>query len=273
MTVWRTRRARALALAVELPHAEEILRCYAAVTEAQERIATDVPATKWLAIVQTESREGPALDFERLPIAEVLPLLDHFLDSMSGVGTEVMAAEGARLVGSKAAERRALVEVALGSGDMAVTEWPFHLRAFLETIATTLAGRVLPGAEAAEGPSSSSCRVCDAPPLVATLRDRPGALGSRGLVCSLCGSEQRIRRLTCAFCGESAADQLVVHSAESVPHVRVDECRTCRRYLKTVDLRRRGDAVPVVDELATIELDIWATVQKLTKGCANLLGL
>ncbi len=273
MTVWRSRRARALALAVEVPHAEEILRCYAAVTEAQERLATDLPATKWLAIAQTEAEGGPALHLTRLPLAELLPLLDEFLDGMMGIGTDVMIAEGARLAGTEPTERRALLQAAVASTGRTITDGPFHVRALLETIATTLAGRLLPAVEATEGPSPSTCRVCGAPPLVATLRDRPGALGSRGLVCSLCGSEQRIRRLTCAFCGESAADSLVVHSAESVPHVRIDECRTCRRYLKTVDLRRRGDAVPIVDELATIELDLWAREQGLTKGCVSLLGL
>jgi formate dehydrogenase accessory protein FdhE len=273
MNVWQTRRQRALALAVEVPHAEEILRCYAAVTEVQERLAIDVPATKWVAIAQTESREGPALDLGRLPLAEALLLFDDFLGGMSGVGTEVMSTEGARLAGAEAAERRALLEPALGKGAVAIGEWPFHVRAFLETIAATVAGRVLPGVEATEGAAPHWCRVCGAPPLVCTLRDRPGALGSRGLVCGLCGSEQRLRRLTCAFCGESSADQLPVHAAESVPHVRIDECRTCRRYLKTVDLRRHGDAVPNVDELATVELDIWAREQGLTKGCANLFGL
>jgi formate dehydrogenase maturation protein FdhE len=64
-----------------------------------------------------------------------------------------------------------------------------------------------------------------------------------------------------------------VHSAEAVPHVRVDECATCRRYLKTVDLRRRGDAVPLVEDLATPELDLWAREQGLAKGQANLFGL
>jgi FdhE protein len=58
-----------------------------------------------------------------------------------------------------------------------------------------------------------------------------------------------------------------------VPHVRLEECGTCRRYLKTVDLRRRGDAVPVVEELATIELDLWAREKGLTKLHTNVFGL
>ena len=60
---------------------------------------------------------------------------------------------------------------------------------------------------------------------------------------------------------------------ESVPHVRLDECLSCRRYIKTVDLRRRGDAVPIVDELATVELDLWAKEKGLLKVQANVFGM
>ncbi len=132
---------------------------------------------------------------------------------------------------------------------------------------------MLPIVDPPEGSTSGQCRVCGALPVVATLRDLPNALGSRGLVCGRCGTEQRIRRLTCARCGETAADQLHIHSAESVTHVRIDECRSCASYLKTVDLRRRGDAVPQVDDLATLELDLWARERGLTRVRSNLFGL
>jgi formate dehydrogenase maturation protein FdhE len=40
--------------------------------------------------------------------------------------------------------------------------------------------------------------------------------------------------------------------------VRVDVCDTCHSYLKSIDLTKTGLAVPVVDELATMPLDLWA---------------
>jgi FdhE protein len=82
-----------------------------------------------------------------------------------------------------------------------------------------------------------------------------------------------VHRLTCAFCGESNAERLSVLATESVSHVRIDECGSCRRYIKTVDLRRRGDAVPLVEDLATVELDLWAKARGLSKGRTNLFGL
>jgi len=40
-----------------------------------------------------------------------------------------------------------------------------------------------------------------------------------------------------------------------------------------VDFRKDGNAVPLVDELAAVELDIWAQEQGMTKLRANVLGL
>ena len=54
--------------------------------------------------------------------------------------------------------------------------------------------------------------------------------------------------------------------------MRVDGCRSCNRYLLTIDLRRDERAVPIVDELAALPLDLYATDQGLTKITPNLLG-
>ena len=271
-SVWAARRARALALVAEAPHAEEILRCYAQLTEAQEHVAARVPVERWLALVRRSDGDGPTLRLEKIPVGEMLPLLDDFLEAIAGVGTPVMTAEAARLGSAGVAERGALLGASLSVGRLEDDGPPFHARAFVEAVATTLTARILPSAEP-EGPSSGRCRTCGAPPVVATLRDLPGALGVCGLVCGRCGSEQRINRLTCPHCGETAADRLHVHSVESVPHVRLDECESCQCYIKTVDLRRSGNAVPVVDEIATVELDLWAKERGLVKVQTNVFGM
>jgi FdhE protein len=55
--------------------------------------------------------------------------------------------------------------------------------------------------------------------------------------------------------------------------VRVECCDTCRNYIKTVDLTRNGLADPVVDEIASIPLDLWAQKQGYTKLQVNLMLL
>jgi formate dehydrogenase maturation protein FdhE len=52
----------------------------------------------------------------------------------------------------------------------------------------------------------------------------------------------------------------------------VDVCDTCHTYLKSVDLTKTGLAVAVVDELATIPLDLWAREHGYEKLQMNLLG-
>jgi FdhE protein len=66
---------------------------------------------------------------------------------------------------------------------------------------------------------------------------------------------------------------MAFYSAPEIAHVRVDVCDSCHYYLKTVDLTKYGHAVPAVDELATIPLDLWAVEHGYTKLQTNLLGI
>lgn len=92
-------------------------------------------------------------------------------------------------------------------------------------------------------------------------------------MCGLCAVEWIFPRARRPECSEQRPDKLAHHSAESWPHVRIDRCLTCHGYLKTIDLRVTGIAVPVVDELGSVELDVWADEQGWTKSARNLLAL
>ena len=139
--------------------------------------------------------------------------------------------------------------------------------------------RVMAQAEAAARSSDSpvpgvrnNCPVCGEKPVAAVLRPE-GDGAKRFLLCSLCFSEWEFRRLLCPHCGEEDKDKLPVYTAEEFPHVRVEACDTCKMYLKAIDLTRNGLAVPEVDELASVALDIWAGEHGYTKLQANLFGL
>ena len=93
-------------------------------------------------------------------------------------------------------------------------------------------------------------------PLVAVLREE-----GRSLLCAHCLEEQPFRRMVCAFCGEEDHHKLPVFNAEEFPHIRIEACDTCGRYLKAIDLTRDGRAVPEVDDIASIALDLWAMEQ------------
>ena len=115
------------------------------------------------------------------------------------------------------------------------------------------------------------CPYCGEKPVAAVLRPE-GDGGKRFLLCSLCSTEWEFRRLLCPECGEEDKEKLPVYTAEEFPHVRVEACDTCRVYMKAIDLTKNGLAVPEVDELASIALDLWAREKGYTKLQMNALG-
>ena len=118
----------------------------------------------------------------------------------------------------------------------------------------------------------SACPLCGGKPQVGALRPE-GDGGKRSLICSLCATEWTYRRIVCPRCGEEDVQKLAVYSAKEFSHVRVEACDTCNTYIKTVDLTKDGRAVPVVDELATIPLNLWAIEHGYLKLQNNLLGI
>ena len=254
----------------QVPHAEEILAFYVGLTEIQERVAARVPVTDWLERVRSSEDDFPWLQVEDFPLGELARPFDDFLSMIDEVGTDKIRAGSRALLSGGERDRLDALGVALecwGTGDDGTD---FYTRAFLEPVVTALTA-----ADSRRPPdwTEKTCFVCGSSPQVAVLRDLADALGSRSLVCSACATEWRFRRLTCPSCGETDADKLPVHSAESIDHVRIDECTTCGHYIKSIDMRIKGDCVAVVDELASLELDLWARKRGLTKLRVNVLGL
>jgi FdhE protein len=116
------------------------------------------------------------------------------------------------------------------------------------------------------------CPVCENLPVVGVLREA-GHGARRRLVCGLCATEWDALRIVCVSCGEEKFDALPVFTAEQFPHARIDACDTCRSYLKTIDATRDGRAIPVVDDLATVALDLWAQAQGYARIRPNLMGI
>lgn len=144
----------------------------------------------------------------------------------------------------------------------------FFARALLQPFAESLAARGHPDTES----TVSSCPFCSARPVAGILRGE-GEGAKRSLLCSLCATEWQYRRIVCPNCGEENKDQLPVYLADDLEYVRVDACDTCRTYIKSVDLTKNGHAVPIVEELATLTLTLWAEENGYAKRETNLLGM
>jgi len=159
----------------------------------------------------------------------------------------------------------ALVQAA---GEPASEAYAFFGRALLQPYTESLARR----GYTPLGTSPSTCPYCGEKPQVGVLREE-GDGGKRSLICSLCSTEWDFRRVLCPGCGEESLDKLPVYKANEFDYIRVEACDSCHTYIKSVDLTRNGLAVPVVDELATIPLNIWAEENGYTKLQLNLLGM
>jgi len=152
--------------------------------------------------------------------------------------------------------------------DFSLCSGRFYARVLLQPYAEHLASRGQIDFSAA----TATCPFCSAHPVVGVLRGE-GDGASRRLICSLCSTEWPFRRVLCPNCGEQDKDHLPVYTAPDFTHVRVDACDTCQTYIKSVDLTKDGRAVPVVDELATVALNIWAEDHGYAKLETNLLGM
>lgn len=120
--------------------------------------------------------------------------------------------------------------------------------------------------------SGSFCPSCGSKPVAGVLRGE-GDGAKRSLICGLCSLEWPYRRLICANCGEEDKEKLPVYIAAEIDHIRVEACDTCRTYLKSVDLTKDGFAIPQVDEIATVALNLWADEHGYTKIETNILGM
>jgi FdhE protein len=132
------------------------------------------------------------------------------------------------------------------------------------------------GSVAGLGDGILSCAACGGLPQLAYhgLSDDALLTAPRRLVCSRCSSAWAYPRMVCAGCGEADTSKLHVYSDTArFPHLRMDTCDSCNRYLMAVELMKQPKAVPVVDELAALPLDLFARERGLKKIVPNLMGM
>lgn len=265
---------RAAQLLESAPHAAELLGFYRQVLALQE------PLYAWALEADgfAPPASPPELGLDRLPTDGLRAPFRTFVDELSAVVPQALAGAATALgAAPDAALGTLLGHAALGESlatdaaalDCVEAHAAFFARAFLQPIAEALAARDPRSVDLGH----ARCPRCGWPPQVSVLRDEPEVKGRRYLVCALCATWWPYPRSTCPNCGEREAEKLPLHESEATPHLRIEECASCKAYLKSVDLRRDGFAVPEVDDLASVELDVWCEERGLWKISRNLLGL
>jgi len=276
---WSERRRRAETLLDRWPFAGEVLGFYLALLDVQRTI------------FERAREAGPEL--ERLGAFAAEAALPHIV----GVSVD----RGPQQLGLGVVERfheadaAKIVETWLHGGDLSAVD-RYLARASVAPILEALDQRSLSPLRSAE--DDRHCPACGGLPQVSYFASAPEDLvtGHRYLLCSRCAATWAFTRMMCASCGEEETAKLLVYSeigtlqgersSEIVrkedpnvnkgdarfPHLRIDGCATCKQYLINVDVGRDGWAVPEVDELAALPLDLYAKELGLTKITPNLMG-
>jgi len=116
------------------------------------------------------------------------------------------------------------------------------------------------------------CPVCGFKPSVSFLMDAEEGEGARFLRCSLCLTDWFYIRTKCVNCGNSEDDKLDYFVDQNQDYIHLQTCKVCDHYIKVVDMRREGLAVPDLEDVASVSLDLWAQEKGYIKFERNLLG-
>jgi formate dehydrogenase accessory protein FdhE len=277
---WDRRIRRANELASSYSFAAEGLRYYSRVATFQKSLYVDIER----ALADSPAAESSGSLRDELDLFLLLPNFPRFLALIEQIAPAPLAqAAGGLARKGTAGWQRAIEDFWHGDLDTALAssgmdqEWEgaippreqllawIFLQPYAEYLADQRANTTVDGAP-------STCPLCGGKPIVGVLRSE-GEGAKKSLICMLCAHEWGFRRVYCPACGEEREPQMAFYSAPEIAHARVDVCDTCHIYLKSIDLTKTGLAVPVVDELATIPLDLWAREHGYEKLQINLLGI
>jgi FdhE protein len=262
-TPWQRRIQRAQDLIAQHPFAAEMLGFYICMARFQEGVYRRCRS----AFQDRATSDSLRRDLTAQELAELESSFEAFLVVVDNCGPEKLA-EVARDLKAKGPDSwsRLLASAWTTAPSDAEGYLAFaHLQPFAEFLraSATVEPRQL---------SYALCPFCDRKPGLGVLRQK-GEGAARSMVCGFCLAEWEFRRIVCPGCGEENDKKLPVYTAEDWDCIRVECCDTCKTYIKTVDLTKNGRAEPLVDEMATPHLDLWARDHGYTKLQSNLLGM
>jgi FdhE protein len=258
---WVRRVNRAEDLAEQYPSAREVLNFYAHILEFQKAVYDGIAALD-------ESAGNGANLRQRLDLNAAARHFPVLLTLVRRTGPAKIAQEAERLQGASDGELREMLLAQVSSLESSDREGSFFARVILQPYAESLAQVSEPSAATGVG---NRCPQCGGAPQLTVIRQE-GDGGKRSMVCSFCLTEWEFRRIWCPACGEEHNEKLPRYSAQGIAAVRVEACDTCRNYLKSVDMTIDGFAVPIVDEIATTVLDLWAVERGYQKLQLNIVG-
>ena len=274
-TACQQRIRRAERLAAQYPFASEILGFYGHLARFQQdlhlRIGRDGASEPRSAPVSPSGEHGKEWASRPLPSRQNADATrSRFLEVVEEHGPDQLAQVARQLHAAPASSWSDLLDaVWTATGEPPSSPEEFLAFAFLQPYAEFVRSQFR---LQLEGYADSQCPFCNRKPVLGVLRQQ-GDAGRRNLLCGFCLTEWEFRRIICPGCGQEDHAKLPVYTAETFPHIRVECCDTCQTYIKSIDLTKNGLAEPLVDELASIPLNLWAQERGYAKLHPNLLGM
>ena len=273
-TPWQQRIRRAVRLAAQHPFAAEILTFYIHAARFQEGLHQRVerssagvsPAVEWASRPLLGQQDAGATN---LP-PEVWTDFPSFLTMVEQNGPALLVQVSRQLQTAPASDWSTLLNSCWsGAGETPSDPEEFLALAFLQPYAEFIRSHAR---LQLDGYTHPLCPFCNRKPALGILRPQ-GDGGRRNLLCGFCLAEWEFRRIVCPGCGQEDHAKLPVYTAEAFPYIRVECCDTCQTYIKSIDLTKNGLAEPLVDELASVPLNLWAQERGYSKLHPNLLGM
>ena len=260
---WQRRIKRADDLANQHAFAREILAFYVRIARFQEDLHRRLAAASQK-LSTAEQRLGPP------ELAALLASFSPFLSMVEKHGPARLASLARELRAASPDSCSQLLDATWNTTEPPHDSAEFFLaRIFLQPYAEFLRQRL---ELSLAGYAHALCPFCSRKAGLGVLRPQ-GDGARRALLCSFCLAEWEFRRIVCPGCGEENNAKLPVYTATDFDYIRVECCDTCKTYIKSVDLARNGLAEPIVDEMASAPLDLWAQQRGYSKLQPNLMGM
>lgn len=270
----RAERAKRLSLTHELgPYLNFLSALFFAQHQIQDGLgAPDVPAAD--ALARAREFGMPPLDrnkFVTEPVFETT--LDRLLALADGIDMPPAARDALTKVrGADAVARDGMVRAVLADS-IPVETMAEHayvaaaLQVHFARVASGLDGDTLVAV------GDGACPVCGGPPVASEVAGEQGMHGARFCTCALCATRWNYVRIKCTVCGST--EGIGYRSVEGADKdVQAEVCDTCHSYVKILHRQTNPALEPVVDDIATLALDLLVREQGYRRGAFNpfLLG-
>ena len=110
------------------------------------------------------------------------------------------------------------------------------------------------------------CPICgENPPIAEISTGKSGKI----LFCIQCGTDWHFPLLRCPFCGYEEEEGIKCFYVENEKQYRIEVCKSCKKYIKVIDVQVIGFKVPLdVENIVTLHLDILAQKKGYRRGGA-----